>query len=195
MNKAQRVLALGIGLAAGAMIGMGPAQAAPSVGQSATSGGTASRASDFGDDNVVGYYRTEWACERAGFTGRRFGAWGDYDCDPINYGFRGWVFQLVVDDGDWYWNDWRGRWPGGWPYRPDYAGRPFHIRGGHGHFPPGGPRGDHGPRGDRGDRDDRGDRGPRGDRDDRGPRGDRNDRGPGGDRDDRGQRPPDWPQP
>ncbi|BCY07988.1 hypothetical protein [Actinoplanes sp. L3-i22] len=205
MNRAQRFLALtGMSLAAGAMIGAGPVQAAPSTGQSSTSGSTAGRASGFGDENVVGYYRTEWACERAGFTGRRFHAWDDYDCDPIHYGWRGWVFQLVVDDDDWVWDDWRGSWPGGWPYRPDFAGRPFHIRGGDGPGPHGRPMnfpprdmGDRGPRdmGDRGPRD-MGDRGPR-DMGDRGPQGpgdrgpqDMGDRGPQG-----GQGPKGWPRP
>ncbi|WIM99194.1 hypothetical protein ACTOB_002838 [Actinoplanes oblitus] len=140
MNKAQRFLALaGMGFAAGAMISMGPAQAAPSTTQASSGGGSATRASDWGDDHVVGYYRTEWSCERAGWTGKRYGAWYDYDCDPIRYGWRGWVFRLVVDEDDWGWDDWRGSWPGDWPYRPDYLGRPFHI-GGH-HRPHGGPFG------------------------------------------------------
>ncbi|GAA4603046.1 hypothetical protein GCM10023107_62680 [Actinoplanes octamycinicus] len=103
---------------------------------------------------MVGYYRTEWACERAGWTGRRHGAWDAYDCDPVRYGWRGWVFRLVVEEDDWQWDDWRGPWPGDWPYRPDYAGRPFHIRGGGHHGPHGGPWGHHdndGPKG--GDKD------------------------------------------
>ncbi|BCJ46784.1 hypothetical protein GCM10010168_36940 [Actinoplanes ianthinogenes] len=145
MNKAQRVLALaGMGFAAGAMIGMGPAQAAPSATPTSSGGGSATRASDWGDEHVVGYYRTEWSCERAGWTGKRYGAWYDYDCDPVRYGWRGWVFRLVVDEDDWEWDDWRGSWPGDWPYRPDYAGRPFHIRGDHGPhhgWPHGGPMG------------------------------------------------------
>ncbi|MFI1990354.1 hypothetical protein [Actinoplanes sp. NPDC020271] len=190
MKKAQRFLALtGMSLAAGAMIGMGPAQAAPAAGQSSTGGSTAGRA--FGE-HVVGYYRTEWACERAGFTGKRFHAWWDYDCDPINYGWRGWVFQLVVDDDDWQWNDWRGTWPGGWPYRPDFAGQTFHVRGPHGRpgFPNRGPFDDrNGSRGDddrNGPWDDRG--GPRGDDDRNGPRGNDDRNGPRGDDDRNGPR-------
>ncbi|GIF15508.1 hypothetical protein [Actinoplanes teichomyceticus] len=153
MNKAQRFLALaGMGVAAGAMIGVSPVQAAPAGASSASGGGAATRVSDWGGDAVVGYYRTEWACERAGWTGRRYGAWDAYDCNPVRYGWRGWVFQLVVQEDDWEWNDWDGPWPGGWPYRPDYAGRPYH---GHGHGDR--DRGDDRGHGDRGrDCDDRG---------------------------------------
>ncbi|GAA2880172.1 hypothetical protein Acy02nite_27020 [Actinoplanes cyaneus] len=181
MNKAQRFLALtGMSIAAGAMIGMGPVQAAPSAGQSSTGGSTAGRVSAFGE-HVVGYYRTEWSCERAGYTGKRFRAWYDFDCDPIRYGWRGWVFQLVVDDNDWGWDDWRGSWPGGWPYRPDFVGQPFHVRGGHGR-PPSGPHGRPPFDGPRGDRDDDRDR-PMGDRDRDRPTGDRDRDRPMGDRD------------
>ncbi|MEV6343662.1 hypothetical protein [Actinoplanes sp. NPDC051851] len=175
MNKAQRFLAIaGMGVAAGAMIGIGPVQAAP-------------RSGAHWGDYVAGTFRTERACERAGWTGIDNGAWYDYDCEPTYWGPRGRVYQLVVAGDDWGWDDWGGSWPSGWPYRPDYPGKRFHIPDGPGRDRDHGPgRDDHGPgRDDHGPgRDDhcpgRDDHGPG--RDDHGPG--RDDHGPG--RDDHG---------
>ena len=160
----------GMSLAAGAMIGVGPAQAAPAAAQPTGSGTSGQAQSPSLDrDYIVGSFRFQQACRRAGWTGIRRGAWEDYRCFPLRQGWRGLVWVLEVEEDDWSWNEWRGDWPGGWPDRPDYVGRPFHIRG-HGDRD----RWHDGPRGDRDDWRDgpRGD-GPRGD----GPRGD----GPRGD--------------
>ncbi|MFC3990598.1 hypothetical protein [Actinoplanes siamensis] len=144
MKKAERFLALtGMSLAAGAMIGVSPAQAAPSGGDDAV------RTADFGNGYLIGYYRTQWSCEKAGWTGTRYGAWTYYDCAPIEDGRRGWMFELTVDRNAWQWDEWRGQWPAQWPYRPDHAGRPFPAGGGPG--PQMWPQGDRGrPVGDRG---------------------------------------------
>ncbi|GIE86898.1 hypothetical protein Are01nite_33780 [Actinoplanes regularis] len=103
---------VGVGVAAGAMIGMGPAQADPSVGRPAS--GQASHSRDF----VIGYYDTKRSCEEAGSAGQWYSAWEDYDCDPVRVGWRGRLFQLIVDEGDWLGAG--GPWPSGWPYRTDY---------------------------------------------------------------------------
>src|SRR5262245_58459621 len=51
MYKVRHILALaGAGVAAGAMIGLGPAQAAPSAGRPAAGGGSLSQASQAGGD-------------------------------------------------------------------------------------------------------------------------------------------------
>jgi hypothetical protein len=127
MNKAMRLLALaGAGAAAGAMLATSPVQAAPSAGQSSGSAGVQTFKADY--EYVVGHYKREWQCERAGFHGKRVGAWDDYDCDPVR-AWRGWVWELEVEEDAWEWDSWKGGWPGGWPYKPDYIGGPFHVGG------------------------------------------------------------------
>ena len=124
MNKATRITVVGLGLLAGATLGMGPAQASNSTGQAAASSSVVSQQSDryFDDDNVVGYYRFLPNCRQAGFYGQRVGAWRNYRCVFVRWGIRRGAWALVVADNYWDdgWDDrWRpGYWPGSWPYDP-----------------------------------------------------------------------------
>jgi hypothetical protein len=123
-----RVLTVaGMGLLAGATLGMGPAQAAADTGQANTSASASQHRNHWGNDEVVGFYRNVWACERAGRIGERFGAWDDYDCERVRGSFRRGAWALVVDDNDWdnRWdNRWRpGHWPANWTNRPDWPGQ------------------------------------------------------------------------
>ncbi|MEU8242774.1 hypothetical protein AB0C07_31345 [Actinoplanes missouriensis] len=131
MNKVKRMLALSsMGLAAGAMLGAAPAQAEPAAPSNVTSS-SASAGPRWDNDYVVGYYRWERACYRAGFTGQRYGAWWRFHCEPVWLrGWRGWV--LEVKGSHWRWDEWRGGWPKGWDDRPDRFGKPFSIRNGGG---------------------------------------------------------------
>ena len=133
MNKATRMLTLiGMGMLTGATIGIGPAQAAAPAAAPTTTTTVTTAGQGFGDDDeeLVGYYRTGWACERAGRIGERFGAWDDYDCERVRWGFRAGAWALVVDEDQWdddWEDDWRpGFWPGNWPHRPHWPG--------HGHW-------------------------------------------------------------
>ncbi|MEU4217282.1 hypothetical protein [Actinoplanes sp. NPDC026623] len=135
MNKATRITVVGLGLLAGATLGMGPAQASSSTGQAAASSSVVSQQGDryFDDDGVVGYYRGIRPCRGAGFYGERVGAWSNFECQFVRWGIRRGAWALVVDDNYWDngWEDrWRpGTWPGSWPndpvWRPnsgDYGG-------------------------------------------------------------------------
>ena len=128
MNKAMRVLTMaGMGLLTGAALGVGPAQAAPATGQAGgTSAAGQQQSYRYDSDEVVGYYRNVFACERAGRIGERFGAWDDYDCERVRWGFRSGAWALVVDEDNWdddWDDDWRpGYWPGNWPFRPHWFG-------------------------------------------------------------------------
>ncbi|MBO3738866.1 hypothetical protein [Actinoplanes flavus] len=135
MKNAKRMLALaGMTLAAGAMLGIAPAQAAPGADQSPR---TATVASGWGwdvgwnNDYVVGVYNNLWACRNAGRWVAGVGAWTDFDCVPawdVRWG-RIWVLQ--IDRGYWGWNRWNG-WQGNWPYRPNYLyGNTYSIGGGY----------------------------------------------------------------
>ncbi|SDS29328.1 hypothetical protein [Actinoplanes derwentensis] len=133
MKNAKRMLALaGMTLAAGAMLGITPAQAAPATTQ-APSTATAKSGPyyDWDDQYVVGYYNNERDCRKAGWWGERRGAWSDYDCFPA-WGYNNWgrVWVLQVEENDWRWDRWDGGWPRGWDYRPTHYGRPFNVGGG-----------------------------------------------------------------
>src|ERR1700759_368476 len=95
MNRITRVLAMA-GLGIGATIALaGPAQAAN------THSASASTRANWGDDDVVGYYNSSIACDRAGRLGEIRGDWDDYDCSPAGFGFRGGNWELTVDGDDW----------------------------------------------------------------------------------------------
>ncbi len=139
MNKATRRLALmGLGLLAGATVGMGPAQATSPAGQAgAVSPAGLQQGHGFDDDDeeIVGYYRNIWVCERAGRIGERFGAWDDYDCERVRWGFRRGAWALVVEQDRWD-DDWEDRWspgywPGNWPHRPHWPGHGHWLGGSH----------------------------------------------------------------
>ena len=131
MNRVTRVLAIaGLSLGAAVAIGAGPAQAAPSTGQ--TTAGSTTQARGWDDDEVVGYFNSRRECERVGRIGERRDRWDDYDCDRVRGGFGRGTWVLEVSDwndgwdnhnwyGGWY-NNWRGGdWRGGWDW----------FRGGH----------------------------------------------------------------
>ena len=110
MNSKSRVLTLiGAGLLAGAAIGTGPASAAPSTGAATVTPSTIQLQQPpyDDDDDVVGYFRTRWACERAGRVGEWRDRWEDYDCERVRWGFRRGMWQLEVDRG-WDWNNGHG---------------------------------------------------------------------------------------
>jgi hypothetical protein len=126
MNTAAKISTVGVGLLAGATLGMGPAQAAPPTGQAATSSSVDQQQNRQYDDEVVGYFRNYWRCDRAGRFGEHRGAWDDYDCMRVRWGFHRGHWALVVEDNNWNdgWGDhWRpGHWPNNWPNRPQWGG-------------------------------------------------------------------------
>ncbi len=135
MNKTMRTLTMaGLGLLAGATLGTGPVQAAPTTGQAATGHSAGQQQNNRFDEEVVGYYRNIFACERAGRIGERFGAWDDYDCERVRWGFRRGAWALVVEEDQWDndWDDrWRpGHWPGNWTNRPHWPGHGHWLGGG-----------------------------------------------------------------
>jgi hypothetical protein len=137
MGKTMRFLTLaGMGLLAGVSLGAGTAQAAPAAERSGSTTAAHQQAARWGNDDVVGYYRTIRTCLQAGRIGERFGAWDDYDCERVRFGFRRGAWALIVDDNDWdnRWdNRWRpGQWPSNWSNRPVWPGP-----GGPGGFHPG----------------------------------------------------------
>ncbi|WP_184954206.1 hypothetical protein [Paractinoplanes abujensis] len=96
----------GLGLLAGAALGVGPAQAAdasPAAAAKSQTGRTAQADQHRDRDVVVGYYRSYRACELAGRIGERWGRWDDYDCDYQRRGFHRGSFALEVERG-WGWN-------------------------------------------------------------------------------------------
>ena len=107
MKAATRILTLvGLSLMTGASIGAGPAQAATSADQAPARPATASaQERPWDDDEVAGYFRTRWACERAGRVGEWRDRWDDYDCERVRFGFRHgfWVLEVERD------RDWRDR--------------------------------------------------------------------------------------
>ena len=112
MKAATRILTLvGLSLMTGASIGAGPAQAATSADQAPARPATASvqdRPHD--DEEVVGFFRNRWACERAGRIGEMRDRWDDYDCERVGFGFRRGFWMLEVErDRDWRDRDWRDR--------------------------------------------------------------------------------------
>jgi hypothetical protein len=116
MSRITRVLAVsGLGLVAGLTLA-GPAQASTST----TDNSSTSRASSNwrgDDDNVVGVYRSYRACEWAGERGERRGAWDDYDCNRVRYGWGRSRWELEVDcnsGGDWDDRGWRRHGHHGW---------------------------------------------------------------------------------
>jgi hypothetical protein len=105
MNRAMRMLTLvGLGLMTGATIGATPALAADGAGQAATKPSTVKVQPHGGDDEeIVGYFRTRRACERAGWIGERFNRWEDHDCERVRWGFRRGMWALEVErDFDWH---------------------------------------------------------------------------------------------
>ncbi|WP_430781954.1 hypothetical protein [Actinoplanes sp. G11-F43] len=136
MKNAKRMLALAsMTLAAGAMLGITPAQATPADAATTTGSATAKSGPywDWDDEYVVGYYYNQWECNKAGWWGERNRAWSDYYCFPAWVPGWGNVWVLQVEENDWYWNKWNGGWPGGWPYKPNHFGKPFHVGGGYTH--------------------------------------------------------------
>ncbi|MEV0900605.1 hypothetical protein [Actinoplanes sp. NPDC049802] len=135
MKNAKRMLALaGMTLAAGAMLGIAPAQAAPAADQSSSTTTVSNGPRwDWDDEYVVGVYNNPWECRSAGRWGERVGSWEDYDCYEawdLRWG-RVWVLQ--VEEDDWEWDDWDG-WRGDWPHRPHYMyGSRYHIGGAYSH--------------------------------------------------------------
>ncbi|MET8150830.1 hypothetical protein ACIBSW_18350 [Actinoplanes sp. NPDC049668] len=134
--------AVGVGLLTGASLGMGPAQAAPPTESAATSSSTGLQNRNH-DDEIVGYYRNFWRCDRAGRFGERRGAWDDYYCERTRWGYHRGHWALVVEDS--YWDDdWgSGQWPDHWPNRPHWNGGGGHWNGGGGDHWNGGGGGDH----------------------------------------------------
>ncbi|GAA0488709.1 hypothetical protein Ade02nite_72700 [Paractinoplanes deccanensis] len=151
MNKAVRMLTMvGLGLMAGATVGTAPALAADGGSSATAKSNTSTQVQRHDRDQIVGFYRTLRACEKAGRIGEWFDRWEDYDCERVRFGFRRGFWALEVE------RDWRF---GGHGHRDrDFRDRDFRDRDhdfrGHDHRD-----GDHH---DRDDRDDRDDRGPRG---------------------------------
>ncbi|GAA1620111.1 hypothetical protein [Actinoplanes couchii] len=96
MKNVMRTLALsGMTLAAGALLGISPAQAAPAAAQSA---GTVSVQSGWDDDEYVAdYYDDRSDCERAGRFGYQRGYWDDYYCTYASGSWDG-SWALVVEE-------------------------------------------------------------------------------------------------
>jgi len=91
----------------GATIGATPAMAADGAGQATTKPSTVKVQKHFGDDEIVGYFRTRRACERAGYIGERFNRWEDHDCERVRWGFRRGMWALEVErDRDWHHGPW-----------------------------------------------------------------------------------------
>jgi hypothetical protein len=104
MNKATRLLAMtGMAAAAGVTLFAGPASAAnatPAPGH---------------HDHVAGYFRSPFACERAGRVGELRDNWNSHDCDRVRFGRHRGEWALTVS----------------WGHGPFGHGRPMH--GGHHH--------------------------------------------------------------
>src|SRR5690242_229135 len=102
MKRTMRFLTLaGMGVLAGASLGMGPAQAASAAGQTGAGSSVQQHQNSWGSQDVVGYYRNIGSCLQAGRIGERFGAWEDYDCERVRWGFRRGAWALIVDENDW----------------------------------------------------------------------------------------------
>lgn len=138
MNTITRTLALAGAGAAAALAVAGPAQAAPAAGDSHS----ATRVGNYlwsDGTSVVGTYGSPYQCEQTGQIGVVSGQWSDYDCYPVQVGFRGGAFVLEVSyygniyDGGDCWGDGGHFHP--FRYEPGFAPG---WRGGH--------HGGHGPR-------------------------------------------------
>ncbi|GAA0457760.1 hypothetical protein Aca07nite_70380 [Actinoplanes capillaceus] len=137
MKNAKRMLALaGMTLAAGAMLGIAPAQAAPATDQSprpaaVVDGWGPGWNVGWNDDYVVGVYLNPWQCRNAGLWVDRVGAWSDFDCVPAWDARWGRIWVLQIERDYWSWNRWNG-WQGNWPYRPNYLyGNAYNIGAGY----------------------------------------------------------------
>lgn len=122
MNRVTRLLAIaGLGLGTVA-VAAAPASAATGSAQGAAPSASTQTQAHWDDDEVVGYFRTRWACERVGRIGEIRDRWDDYDCDRVRVGWGRGAWVLTVED----WNDgWdNDNWYGGW-YN-SYRGGDFH---------------------------------------------------------------------
>ena len=114
MNKLTRAVTLGgFGVLTALTVGMGPAQAAPVAPVSPESKTTASHNIWRGESQIVGFYRSQRACELAGVYGERAGAWDDHDCTVVRVGARRGAWALEVVDYD--------------NWGPSGFGRPFQV--------------------------------------------------------------------
>jgi len=102
MNGITRLLAItGIGLAAGASIGAGTAQAATGAGHDGTHRVAARAGAHWNDDNdIAGYFDSPILCERVGRIGELRDRWDGYNCYPIRFGFHRGAWALEVSYGD-----------------------------------------------------------------------------------------------
>lgn len=111
----------GLSLLAGAGIGT-PALAADDAARAAMKPEKSAVAPYLpGLTEVVGFYRSPRACERAGWIGQRRGFWTGYDCDLVRVGFRRGAWALQVNRNDWCWDA-----PG---FRSFYVSNHFRFRG------------------------------------------------------------------
>ncbi|MBL7261114.1 hypothetical protein [Paractinoplanes lichenicola] len=131
MNRVTRLLAIaGLGLGTVA-VGAVPAQAATGSAQGAGQSSSAQTQSRWGNDEVVGYFRSLRECERVGRIGEFRDRWDDYDCDRVGGGWGRGAWVLTVEEDDWN-GRWDNRnWYGGWynSYRGgDFRGAWYHWR-------------------------------------------------------------------
>jgi hypothetical protein len=129
MNKTMRWLTLaGAGVAAGAMIGSSPVQAAPAANPAAgTTSGGAVQSWDYYDDYVFGPFRNKPQCLRFGWYGQRVDAWDRFYCyfDWEPGSGRGWY--LKVKQAYWQYDEWDGHFDNDWPYKPKFIGGPLNF--------------------------------------------------------------------
>ncbi|MEV4348863.1 hypothetical protein AB0J83_30775 [Actinoplanes sp. NPDC049596] len=107
MNRITRMIMVsGLGIAAAATLGAGPAMAASGTSSSTASQATTNQAKHWDDDDerVVGYYRDYRRCVIAGRIGERFDRWDDFECERVGGGFHRRYVLVVEDDND-FWND------------------------------------------------------------------------------------------
>ncbi|GLW28203.1 hypothetical protein [Actinoplanes regularis] len=135
MSKVMREFAMtGLAVAAGLVIGAGPAAASsgsPAVPRATTQAPAAVQANgkapaattaDF-SERIVGFYRSAAACRKIGKGGEFRHRWDDFDCYPIRHGFQrgNWVLKAYYDlDGG---DDYNGTSYGG-PQADPYGGAP-----------------------------------------------------------------------
>ncbi|SNT01100.1 hypothetical protein SAMN06264365_1335 [Actinoplanes regularis] len=121
----------GLAVAAGLVIGAGPAAASsgsPAAPRATTQAPAAAQANgkattaDF-SERIVGFYRSARACRKIGKGGEFRHRWDDFDCYPIRHGLRrgNWVLKAYYDlDGG---EDYSGNSYGG-PQAGPYGGAP-----------------------------------------------------------------------
>ena len=132
MKNPKRMLAIaGMSLTAAALFGISaPAQAEPAAKSADIAASSQTQGYGWDDDYVVGYYNSEWQCNKAGWWGKKSHAWSDWYCYPAFVPTYGWVWVLEVEEDHWYWDNWTGGWPGNWPYKPTYmVHHKYHIGG------------------------------------------------------------------